>query len=69
MQCYYKYPLNEEGKREQCPNQQEDCWCSEEHRIAWQKENYGGTLIKEKHSIEYMQAKLKKMGRRNNAEN
>lgn len=67
MRCYYLFPPNEENKREQCPNQQEDCWCSDEHRIAWQRENYGQTIIKQKQSIEYMQAKLRKMGRRSNA--
>jgi len=68
MQCYYEFPPNEENKREQCPNQQEDCWCSEEHREAWQKENYG-QIKKGSKTIEDMQKRLREMGRRNNAEN
>lgn len=33
-QCYFE----DNGKR--CDKYQKDCWCSEEHRTAWQQVNY-----------------------------
>ena len=36
--CYYQ---TDDSKPEtRYGNDQEDCWCSEEHKLLWQKENY-----------------------------
>jgi len=41
MRCYFKYEeVDDKGERVQCEKIQDDCWCSDEHREAWQKENY-----------------------------
>lgn len=42
-QCYYRYPPDVTGKREQCPNEESDYWCSEDHKKLWQEENYPAT--------------------------
>lgn len=57
FQCYF----TSENKR--CENYQEDCWCSPEHKKAWQDSNYGIGRHKSvrKLTIAEMQAELKNM--------
>ena len=58
FQCYFE---DENGR---CKNKQEDYWCSEEHRDAWQEANYGKVKSKgNKLTIEQIQARLREMGR------
>lgn len=41
MRCYYNQNKTDlQGNSLQCTNEQNDCWCSEEHKIKWQQENY-----------------------------
>src|SRR5258708_28011094 len=37
-QCYYQ--SDKEDEKTRCQERQEDYWCSEEHKSAWQKINY-----------------------------
>lgn len=39
MRCYFLAPVVD-GERKQCEKIQDDCWCSDEHKEAWQQENY-----------------------------
>jgi len=59
-QCYFIY---KDG--EQCENKQIDYWCSEDHKIAWQKRTYGvdHDRYTRRLSIEDMQNRLKELGR------
>lgn len=58
-QCYFE----KNGVR--CKNYQQDCWCSDEHRIAWQGSNYIDTRKRGEHrlSVQEIQSRLRDMGR------
>lgn len=57
-QCYY---TNDLGER--CNKRQQDMWCSEEHKSAWQENNYVDKRPRGEHklSVEDMQQRLKQM--------
>ena len=57
FQCYF----TDNGKR--CENRQEDCWCSEEHKTAWQKENYNDNRARGEHQLRIpeIQKRLREM--------
>lgn len=58
-QCYF---VDKNGV--QCQNRQQDCWCSDEHRIAWQESNYLDKRQRGEHrlSIQEMRKRLRAMG-------
>lgn len=59
-QCYF---VDENGV--QCSKRQQEHWCSDAHRIAWQEQNYGEKSKKQeerKFTIPEMQERLRKMG-------
>lgn len=56
-QCYYQL----DGK--QCQARQEEMWCSEKHRIAWQEENYRDKpKEKRRLTMREMREKINQMG-------
>jgi hypothetical protein len=58
-QCYYQ-----DGFGNRCENKQRgNCWCSEEHKSAWQRKHYGSEQprAKRKLTIQEMQAHLKQL--------
>lgn len=58
FQCYF---FDKEGK--QCQNQQEDYWCSFEHKTLWQAVNYNDSRDRQvrKKTIIQMQKGFRQM--------
>lgn len=62
-QCYYQSDVDDPETR--CTERQAGCWCSDEHRTAWQESNYIDTRDRGEHklSIAEIQDRLRHMGR------
>lgn len=64
FQCYFEDPDITDIKERRCKEMQEDYWCSEEHRNAWQEANYGKAKNKgKKLTIKQIQKRLIQMGK------
>lgn len=68
FQCYYQSDRNDPTTR--CKNEQEEEWCSEEHKSLWQKENYTDRRVRgiRRKTIEDIQENLRRMAQESRAE-
>lgn len=65
FQCYFV-----DNNNQRCKNEQEDCWCSQEHEQAWKVINYQDNRPKQQRqlSIKDIQKRLQEMANKKREE-